>query len=204
MKLIDHNSPEKALLKDAFNSLSYMDLWVCSIIEGYIYKKIDWKKPYERKWFRYGYREEFTLRYNKIEGELKGWWDNGQLMYQYYFKGGRREGEGKMFYENGQIEYKSGFKRGKESGEWSHWYYNGQQSRHGFYKKNKLEGEYKRWYLRANDVSDNNQLEIQCYYKKDKKEGECKIWNEEGELVEHKIYENDEVVKDLLLTELIL
>ena len=110
----DYNSPEKALLKTTFNSLSYMDIWVCSIIEGYIYKKVDTAVID-------GYREEYMLRYMRKEGECKRW-NRGRKWVQSFYKGG------------------------------------------------KLEGEYKEW-------------------------------NEEGELIEDKIYENGEVVKDLLLTE---
>ena len=36
-ELRDYNSPEKDIIKEKFNTIPYMDIWVCSIIEGYIY-----------------------------------------------------------------------------------------------------------------------------------------------------------------------
>ena len=60
-----------------------------------------------------------------------------------------------------------------------------------YYKEDKLEGEGKVWY-------NNGQLEVQYFFKEGKKEGEGKQWNRDGSLTEHKIYENDNIVKDLL------
>lgn len=64
MKFIDYNSPEKAILKNVFKSISDMDMWICNIIEGYIYEKVDKKN-------KQGYREEYVLRYGKKEGNIK-------------------------------------------------------------------------------------------------------------------------------------
>ena len=72
MKFIDHNSPEKAVINNTFNSLSYMDMWISSIVEGYIYEKVD-------KVDKNGIREEYMLRYGKLAGKGKQWWENGQL-----------------------------------------------------------------------------------------------------------------------------
>ncbi len=41
MKFIDYNSPEKAIINDHFKTIPYMDMWICSIVEGYIYEKVD-------------------------------------------------------------------------------------------------------------------------------------------------------------------
>ena len=38
MKFTDHNSPEKSIIDNNFKSIPYMDMWISSIIEGYIYE----------------------------------------------------------------------------------------------------------------------------------------------------------------------
>ncbi len=159
MKFVNHNSAEKAIIKDAFNSLSYMDLWICSIIEGYIYENVDSS-------FR-NFKEEYILRYDKKEGEYKEWY-SGQLRKHCYYKEGEREGEYKQ------------------------WWWNGQLFCQEYYKDGEREGEYKQWHI-------DGQLEYQCYYKEGKLEGEYTKWYE-GELIQYKLYENGEVVKDLLMS----
>ncbi len=114
-ELINHNSPEKALLKDAFSSLSYMDVWICSIIEGYIYKKV-----IEIEW---GCRGEYTTRYDKREGEFKWWRSNGQLALQYYFKNDKIEGEYKWWDDSGdgRLWQHSYWKDGNRVCEYKEW-----------------------------------------------------------------------------------
>ncbi len=221
MKFIDHNSPEKALINTAFNSLPYMDIWICSIIEGYIYEKVD-------KINEYGNREEYVERYGKKEGEYKAFWDNGNLLIQSYYKEGKLEGKCKMWHRGeegqskGQLNLYTYWKEGKKEGEHKSWFDNGKLNLQCYYKEGKLDGEFKQWW---DDISENEQLQIQCYYKEgkrdgeykwwwengkinvqvhlkeDKLDGECKRWNEEGELIDHKIYANGNIVKDLLIIE---
>ena len=40
MKFTDYKSPEKEIIKEKFNTIPYMDVWVSNVIEGYIYKKV--------------------------------------------------------------------------------------------------------------------------------------------------------------------
>ncbi len=139
MKFIDHNSPEKTLLKDAFNSLPYIDMWISSIVEGYIYENvlgID----------KYGYREEYIERYRKKEGEYKKWWyDKKQLWVQCYYKRGELEGKYKVWLDNGQIRIQCYYKEGKLEGEYKSWHRNRQISFQEYYKEGKREGEGKWW-----------------------------------------------------------
>ena len=100
MKFTDHKSPEKAVINNTFNSLPYMDMWISSIVEGYIYEKVD-------KVDKNGIREEYMLRYGKLEGKGKQWWGNGQLRIQEYYKEGKLEGEYKWWNREGKlVEYK--------------------------------------------------------------------------------------------------
>ncbi len=141
----DYNSPEKAIIKDAFNSLSYMDVWVCSIIEGYIYRKVNSKNTYADKLVRFDYREEYTLRYDEFEGEYKRWRDNGQLLFQSYFKEGKREGECKWWNYNGHLWCQAYYKEDKKEGENKWWWENGHLKVQSYFKEGKEEGEYKMW-----------------------------------------------------------
>ena len=50
MKLIDHKSPEKDIINDAFNSLTYMDMWISSIVEGYEKVEQDYIYKDEEDW----------------------------------------------------------------------------------------------------------------------------------------------------------
>ncbi len=83
-----------------------MDIWISSIVEGYIYEKVD--KVDEK-----GYREEYTERYGKKDGELKTWYPNGKLMGQFYYKEGKLNGEFKLWYENGQLWFQEYYKEGR-------------------------------------------------------------------------------------------
>ena len=151
MKFTDHNSPEKAIIDNNFKSIPYMDMWISSIAERYIYEKVD--KVDEK-----GYRQEYNERYGKKEGEFKSWDQNGQLTLQCYYKEWKLEGEFKLWYENGQLSLQCYYKDGKMEGEYKSWWEeNGQLWRQCYYKDGKKEGEYKQWY-------ENGQLRSQMYY----------------------------------------
>ena len=187
MKFIDHNSPEKAIINNAFNSLSYMDMWISSIVEGYIYEKVD-KITYN------GGREEYVERYGNIEGEAKNWHRNGQLWIQKYYKDGKEEGEYKVWYcedekvssepsdsrEERQLHIQCYYKDGIKEGECKCWYPNGQLMSQKYFKEGKIDGEYKEWYQGENGQSI-GQLKIQSYFREGKEEGEYKYYWFRGE-----------------------
>ena len=77
MKFIDYFSPEKEIIKEKFNTIPYMDVWISSIVEGYIYENV-YNLDYEHC------RQEYTERYGKKEGEFKRWHHNKKLMTQRY------------------------------------------------------------------------------------------------------------------------
>ena len=137
MKFTDYFSPEKGIVKEKFNTIPYMDVWISSIVEGYIYENVSSTDT--------GIREEYTERYRKIEGEYKSWYSNGQLYAQCYYKEGKIEGEYIWWHENGQIEIQCYFKEGKEEGEYKKWYSTGQLKIQCYFKEGKKEGEFKKW-----------------------------------------------------------
>ncbi len=187
MKFTHYNSLEKGIIKEKFNTIPYMDVWISSIVEGYIYENII-------KVDKYGYREEYIERYRKKEGEYKKWHPNGQLNAQGYYKEGKEEGEFKEWYYTGQLSSQKYYKKGKFEGEYKSWWWtNGQSCVQCYYKEGVIEGEYKSWYS-------NGQLWVQWYYKEGKKEGESKRWDDQGNLISHKIYTGGEVIEDLQRT----
>ena len=137
-KFIDYNSPEKEIIKEKFTTIPYMDVWISSIVEGYIYENII-------KVDEEGYKEEYTDRYGKKEGEYKRWYSNGQLWVQLYYKERKLDGESKWWYDNGQLEFQKYYKEGKRDGEFKDWHENGQIEVQIYYKEGKLEGECKWW-----------------------------------------------------------
>ena len=110
-ELRDYKSPEKEIIKEKFNTIPYMDVWVSNVIEGYIYEKVSSTDT--------GIREEYTERYRKIEGEYKSWYPNGQLYAQCYYKEGKEEEDRKKKYRkkvedgDGQHSTVQGAKRKK-------------------------------------------------------------------------------------------
>ena len=125
-KFIDYFSPEKDIIKEKFTTIPYMDVWISSIVEGYIYEKV---KKVDKK----GYREEYTERYGKKEGEYKTWYKNGKIWAQCYYKEGKLEGEYKRWYDNGQFGCQSYYKEGKLEGELKWWYREGKLIEHKLY-----------------------------------------------------------------------
>ncbi len=184
MKFIDYNSPEKDIIKEKFNTIPYMDIWICSIVEGYIYENVSKVNEYS------GTKEEYIERYRKKEGESKMWHLNGQLWVQRYYKEGKLDGESKTWHPNGQLWFQRYYKDGVIKGEYKEWHPNGQIIFQRYYREGKEDGKCKWWW-------DNGQLMSQRYYKEGKLDGEYKMWNEQGKLYAHKIYKNGEVIKDL-------
>ena len=110
MKFIDYNSPEKEIIKDKFKSIPYMDIWISSVVEGYIYKKVSLID-------REGRGEVYTERYGSIEGECKAWYPDRNVWFISYYKGGNLEGETKEWHQNGQLKSQWYYKEGKVEGE---------------------------------------------------------------------------------------
>jgi antitoxin component YwqK of YwqJK toxin-antitoxin module len=92
------------------------------------------------------------------------------LSLQGYFKDGEKDGECNMFNPTGEL------------------------FSHGYYKEGRKEGEWKTW-----DPS-GKILQKQIHYKDGNYNGEFKEWDEDGNLIYHKMWEDGEIVQDLLLS----
>ena len=108
-----------------------MDMWISSIVEGYIYEKVN--KP-----DIIGHIHEYVERYGKKEGYWKIWHPNGQLWIQCYYKDWRFVGEFKRWYDNGQLEEKYYWKEGKREGEYKKWDIDGSLIEYKMYENGKI------------------------------------------------------------------
>ena len=101
-KFIDYNSPEKEIIKEKFNTIPYMDVWICSIIEGYIYGIEDQE---EEDGDAYCIVHLYYTRYGVREGKyslytFNDYTDENVLIGTGYYKNGKQEGEYKELWKN--------------------------------------------------------------------------------------------------------
>ena len=61
----------------------------------------------------------------KKYGKHKGWWENGNQKYEYYFKNDQNVGQHMQWHSNGQLFVVKNFKNGVEEGEQKAWDQNG-------------------------------------------------------------------------------
>ena len=162
-ELRDYKSPEKDIIKEKFNTIPYMDIWICSIIEGYIYdtEEFEYLKDEEESDDEETYDEYAdeinyfcSTRYGIPNGKYTGYiiiskddeTEVHEVLEEGYFKDGKRDGECKEWWDNNTLKELS------------------------YYKEGKLEGEYKMWHRGQDGQSENGQISYQQYYKDDKKE----------------------------------
>ena len=216
-ELRDYKSPEKDIIKEKFNTIPYMDIWICSIIEGYIYG-IEDEEEYGGDYYivhlydiRYGVREGKYSVYT-----FNDYTDVNVLIGTGYCKNGKREGEYKELWKNLGIEEPSVlkihcyYKEGELEGEYKKWYPDGKMWVQCYYKEGIEEGEYTVWYENGKidykyymkngkkegegkEWYENGQLCVQRYYKDGKREGECKEWHENGQQEVHCYYKQGEL-----------
>ena len=70
------------------------------------------------------------------EGKYKSWYDNGQVMQQFFYKNGKENGEHKQWYEDGQPWQYCFYKNGYYDGEYKSWFGDNREI-HCFYKNGK-------------------------------------------------------------------
>ena len=135
MKFIDYNSPEKDIIKEKFNTIPYMDVWISSIIEGYIYENVS---RIVKIHTINGCKEEYTERYGKKEGEYQKWWNKKQIWTKSSYKRGELDGAHTIWFYEGQIAIQQYYKEGKKEGEGKWWDYEGILTLHKIYKDGKV------------------------------------------------------------------
>ena len=91
MKFTDYNSPEKAIINDHFKSIPYMDMWISSIVEGYIYGNFN--VAYINEVEEASFTEKYTLRYGEKHGEYKRLYLDGKIKEEGSYYRGKEDGE---------------------------------------------------------------------------------------------------------------
>jgi len=92
------------------------------------------KRVFVKKNHLDGYHEEYYEIDDKLDGEYKSWYKNGQLHVHDHFKNDKSDGECKNWDRNGQLRIHCYYKNNKLDGEYKEWYENGQLREHCYYK----------------------------------------------------------------------
>jgi len=209
-KLTDFHSEEKREIAEVFRTIPYMDKWIASLVENFIYtlEQIFYdngslKEEYRTK---YGlkdgeYREWYpnsdnlsgtgklhiktTYRNNELHGQYESWFPNGQPNTQASFVDGKNEGDCKYWYQEvtpPQLSSQYTYTSGMLNGEYKQWYASGILWCHGYHKDNEYHGERKSW-------DRNGILWLHHHHNNGKEHGECTVWSN-GKLCGHRYYED--------------
>lgn len=109
------------------------------------------------------------------------------------FENGMREGTWLVYYPNSiVIQLEANYKKGKQDGRNVTYYSNGNIISEGNLKADKKVGEWK-WYYES------GQLQCTINYIDDKKQGDQIFWSESGKEAKKEVYENGELVSEILL-----
>jgi hypothetical protein len=125
------------------------------------------------------------------EGKYIEYHENGNVHIKWTYHDDKKEGECIWYYEGGNVEVKCNYHNDHSEGECIHYYENGCVCEKSNYHNNKLEGEYI-WYY------ENENIKLKCNFHDNKIEGEFFEYDESSQLIKHRIYENDHIVKYLL------
>jgi antitoxin component YwqK of YwqJK toxin-antitoxin module len=125
------------------------------------------------KSFEATYQYMRRIDFHNYTGEVKTWYENGQLAEKYNFVNGYTDGLHKTWYKNGQLAEKYNHVNGAIYGLCESWYENGQ-----LHEKNNLvngnnDGLYEEWH-------ENGQLAEKCNYVNGKIDGLRESWSKTG------------------------
>ena len=145
---------------------------------------------------------EVTYNKSKIkEGEMKLYYNTGELEATMNFANNLLEGTYTYFFKNGKTKTIENYKKGLQEGLRKTYFENGKIRSSCNYKQNKEEGEYNRY-------SKNGQLEVDGNYKNGKEIGQWKYYNdstlvrielrdENANISEIQYYKNEKLVKTI-------
>ena len=111
-KFDNFNSDELQIIKDIFNQLHHLqlDTNISYIVESYIYAYVkEYYSPLDNdekdKDNSVTIKCEYTLRFDKLEGQYKCWHMNGNKRLECFYSKGKKEGEYKEYNNNKIISY---------------------------------------------------------------------------------------------------
>jgi antitoxin component YwqK of YwqJK toxin-antitoxin module len=127
-------------------------------------------------WERGNIRRLQRYKDGKLEGEQNEWNVYGLLMSQGFYKDGKLEGEYTSWADNGAVYSRAYYKDDKLDGEYTIMHlHTGQMKARQTYKAGVLDGVSEKWY-------EGGQIFEQCSYRDYKEEGEYRKWHVNGQL----------------------
>lgn len=210
-KLTDFKSPEKEILLHVFEDIPYIDKWIASLVENYIYAWVIEDASFMLKQDK-GILK-YVMRYDKKHGPYEQWYTqcDGKIQNILYiqttYKDNKMHGEYKEWYTNGKLCIETTYKDGKLHGEYKQWYANGKLKKQTTYKEGEFHGEYKHWWntdnlnvlhgqlyyneVYTNGLRDgkstsywpNGNRRLTCYFKNGKRASKLTEWNESGDII---------------------
>lgn len=131
-------------------------------------------------------KESFICRdaEGRTQGISIGWYEDGTLKSELYYKDGKIEGVRRQWYKDGLLRSEYNYKDGKKDGVYRKFHKRTETLYMEYnYKDGKKGGVYKEWHIGGTLVIEGN-------YKDDKKEGVWKKWHRDGTFRSECIYEN--------------
>ncbi len=188
------NSPELNCIKDVFNQLHHLqlDVNIAYIVESYIYSIV--KKSMFLHSHNTEVNGEYRVRFDKRDGEYKKWWsENGNKHIECFYHQDKLEGRYVEYYYTGEKYKECSYSKGFLNGKYTVWHSNNNKQCECNYKYGRRYGIRTSWYENGNKCTEyfDNNYKIHNDYKK---------WDENGILIKHLIYENDNLIKTIIDT----
>jgi len=124
------------------------------------------------------YKGNSTIPYT---GRAFEGYENGQKLFEGFFRDGKPHGKYIFWYENGQKQAEGELRDGKRHGLWSYWYDSGQKWKEGEWCDDKDHGKWTEWY-------ENGQKKAESGWRDGKLHGKYIFWYENGQKKEEGEY----------------
>jgi antitoxin component YwqK of YwqJK toxin-antitoxin module len=121
-----------------------------------------------------------------ITGLIRGYYESGKILAEWFCKNGKQEGLNKGYYESGKISWESLYNDGKLEGIEKSYYENGKVEREVPYKNDKREG-LERWYYESGKIMS------ELSYNDGKLVGVARWYSESGKIEQETLYKNGRV-----------
>lgn len=153
----------------------------------------DRKEGSHRTWHANGQlASEAFYKRGVIQQTFRSWYQNGNLQrFSQFDTLGDLHGLNEWYHENGRIAYRQHFVHSKMEGISDTWNADGVLTERIHYHIGMREGKSEYFFP-------NGKLQKEEYYHVDKLNGTVKVWDEKGKLIMHKLYKEDEEVKNYL------
>jgi antitoxin component YwqK of YwqJK toxin-antitoxin module len=133
--------------------------------------------------------EEGMYKDDRREGLWKKYWPNGKLRSEITYTSGKPLGPYRVYYQSGQMEELGFWDDGKNTGEFKRFYSNGNMNQHFYFGTNGKRNGIQYYF------HENGRPALVVEISNGMESGSMKRYNEDGELIEEKIFENGKIRK---------